>query len=120
MVADSQGKVHRVSNPSHTEQLVTLHLYFPPLVECDVFDEATSHKSLGRMSYWSKDGKKLVSPHSLFTHCFGPVLSQARISRLLYLNHSSRIAESSVLILIKSHILLLTLTLIEVINKKLN
>ncbi|XP_041356379.1 cysteine dioxygenase type 1-like [Gigantopelta aegis] len=50
--------LHRVSNPSHAEPAITLHLYSPPFSEVKCFDEQTSHVTMGQMALWSINGVK--------------------------------------------------------------
>lgn len=50
--------LHRVSNPSHTDKAVTLHLYSPPFNECTIFDERTGHQQKAQTTFWSKFGKR--------------------------------------------------------------
>ncbi|KAL4235263.1 hypothetical protein ACF0H5_006901 [Mactra antiquata] len=57
-INDTMG-LHRISNPSEKEGLVTLHLYFPPFSECKCFDESTSQTKVGQMTYYSKFGVKV-------------------------------------------------------------
>ncbi|CAF0839330.1 unnamed protein product [Rotaria sordida] len=40
-INDSIG-LHRIENPSHTEKVITLHLYIPPFDHCNIFNEHTS------------------------------------------------------------------------------
>ncbi|XP_077571966.1 cysteine dioxygenase type 1-like isoform X2 [Stigmatopora nigra] len=54
-INDSMG-LHRVENVSHTEGSVSLHLYSPPFMTCQVFDDRTGHKSEAKMTFWSRDG----------------------------------------------------------------
>ena len=41
---DSIG-LHRVENPSHTDRAVSLHLYSPPIVMCQAFDQRTGNNN---------------------------------------------------------------------------
>lgn len=50
--------LHRMENPSHTEGAITMHLYSPPFMECQTFDEKTGHRNKARMTFWSKYGKR--------------------------------------------------------------
>ncbi|GMT30424.1 hypothetical protein PFISCL1PPCAC_21721, partial [Pristionchus fissidentatus] len=54
-IDDSMG-VHRMENPSHSEPAVSLHLYCPPYAECSMFDQRTSKKHIGKISFWSEYG----------------------------------------------------------------
>ncbi|XP_019743305.1 cysteine dioxygenase type 1 [Hippocampus comes] len=56
-INDSIG-LHRVENVSHTEGSISLHLYSPPFQTCQVFDQRTSHKSVAKMTFWSKYGER--------------------------------------------------------------
>ncbi|KAL0979802.1 hypothetical protein UPYG_G00189920 [Umbra pygmaea] len=55
-INDSLG-LHRVENPSHAEQSVSLHLYSPPFETCQTFDQRTGHKNTVQMTFWSKFGQ---------------------------------------------------------------
>jgi len=50
--------LHRMENPSHTEGAVTMHLYSPPFMECQMFDERTGHTNVAKMTFWSKNGER--------------------------------------------------------------
>ncbi|KAK3095441.1 hypothetical protein FSP39_014731 [Pinctada imbricata] len=50
--------LHRVENPSHSNEAVTLHLYSPPFSECQSFDERTGHCNKVKVTFWSKYGKR--------------------------------------------------------------
>ncbi|XP_052786590.1 cysteine dioxygenase type 1-like [Mya arenaria] len=56
-ICDAMG-LHRVSNPSHTDKAVSLHLYSPPFDECKVFDQRTGHESSAKVTFWSKFGHR--------------------------------------------------------------
>ncbi|XP_057687909.1 cysteine dioxygenase type 1 [Corythoichthys intestinalis] len=56
-INDSIG-LHRVENVSHTEGSISLHLYSPPFQTCQVFDERTGHKTVAKMTFWSKNGER--------------------------------------------------------------
>ncbi|KAG0423254.1 hypothetical protein HPB47_000961 [Ixodes persulcatus] len=56
-INDSLG-LHRVENPSHSEQAVSLHLYCPPFDQCLMFDQRTGHKSVSKVTFWSKFGER--------------------------------------------------------------
>lgn len=56
-INDSLG-LHRVENPSHCEQAVSLHLYCPPFDKCLMFDQRTGHKSVSKVTFWSKFGQR--------------------------------------------------------------
>lgn len=53
--------LHRMENPSHCAKAVTLHLYSPPFIMCNTFDQKTGHKTKIPMTFWSKYGEKLPS-----------------------------------------------------------
>lgn len=55
-INDTMG-LHCVENPSHTEPLVSLHVYYPPYQSCKVFDERTSVAETKEMKYFSQYGK---------------------------------------------------------------
>lgn len=57
---DSLG-LHRVENRSHSDTAVSLHLYCPPYEKCQMFDQRTGHKSVGKVTFWSKYGER--APH---------------------------------------------------------
>ncbi|KAJ8305167.1 hypothetical protein KUTeg_017279 [Tegillarca granosa] len=50
--------LHRVENPSHSEKLVTLHLYSPPFQECKTFDQKTGKCNISKTTFWSEFGKR--------------------------------------------------------------
>eukprot|EP00795_Rhopilema_esculentum_P003725 gene3725-14999_t len=54
-INDSLG-LHRVENPSHTNQAVSLHLYSPPFKACHSFDERTGKKRSCQVTFWSQYG----------------------------------------------------------------
>lgn len=56
-INDSLG-LHRVENPSYTDKAVSLHLYCPPFEECSVFNQRTGHKSISKVTFWSRYGQK--------------------------------------------------------------
>ena len=47
-----------MENPSHCEKAITLHLYSPPFVMCNTFDQKTGHRTQIPMTFWSKYGEK--------------------------------------------------------------
>uniref|UniRef100_A0A1I7WTN2 Cysteine dioxygenase n=1 Tax=Heterorhabditis bacteriophora TaxID=37862 RepID=A0A1I7WTN2_HETBA len=49
--------LHRMENPSHSENAVSLHLYCPAYDECNLFDQRTSQKHASKVTFWSKFGK---------------------------------------------------------------
>lgn len=52
--------LHRVENPSHSRKGVSLHVYCPPILTCEKFDERTSHhQSAGNVTFYSVEGTKL-------------------------------------------------------------
>lgn len=57
MISDELG-IHRIENPSHTDNAVSLHLYCPPFDECQTFDQFTGHKRSAEVTFWSKFGKR--------------------------------------------------------------
>eukprot|EP00095_Tigriopus_kingsejongensis_P012225 maker-scaffold528_size145933-snap-gene-0.31 protein:Tk12225 transcript:maker-scaffold528_size145933-snap-gene-0.31-mRNA-1 annotation:"cysteine dioxygenase type 1" len=57
-MSDELG-LHRMENPSHSSQTVSLHLYSPPFKSCQVFDERTGQKTQCKMTFWSKYGEKV-------------------------------------------------------------
>ncbi|XP_052096557.1 cysteine dioxygenase type 1-like [Mytilus californianus] len=56
-MSDKLG-IHRIENPSHTDNAVSLHLYCPPFDECQSFDQFTGHKRNAAITFWSKFGKR--------------------------------------------------------------
>jgi cysteine dioxygenase len=50
--------LHRMENPSNSEGTVSLHLYTPPFVLCNKFDELTGQTSSVKMSFWSCYGSR--------------------------------------------------------------
>lgn len=56
-INDSIG-LHRMENPSHCEKAITLHLYSPPFIMCNMFDQKTGHRTQIPMTFWSKYGEK--------------------------------------------------------------
>lgn len=56
-MSDELG-IHKVENASHTDKLVSLHLYSPPFDFCKVFDERTSKRTNINMCFYSKFGQK--------------------------------------------------------------
>ncbi|KAI6661929.1 Cysteine dioxygenase type 1-like [Oopsacas minuta] len=59
-IHDSIG-LHAMENPSHTEGAVTLHLYVPPYMECDVYDIRTGKISTSSMTFTTKGGLPVVT-----------------------------------------------------------
>ena len=57
---DSIG-LHAMENPSHSEGSVTLHLYIPPYMECDVYDIRTGKVSTSSMSFTTKGGVQVTA-----------------------------------------------------------
>eukprot|EP00045_Choanoeca_perplexa_P022931 m.11391 g.11391 ORF g.11391 m.11391 type:complete len:205 (+) comp9805_c0_seq2:232-846(+) len=56
-ISDQIG-MHRVVNPSHTHNAVSLHIYSPPYSECLCFDERTGQsRSSGAITFYSKHGE---------------------------------------------------------------
>jgi len=56
-MSDELG-LHRVGNSSHTNKLCSMHLYSPPFMDCNIFDERTSKKTNVNMCFYSKYGEK--------------------------------------------------------------
>lgn len=56
-INDSLG-LHRVENPSHANQAVSLHLYCPPFDACSVFNQRTGQRSIAKVTFWSKYGER--------------------------------------------------------------
>ncbi|KAI5726042.1 hypothetical protein M8J77_023212 [Diaphorina citri] len=56
-INDSLG-LHRVENSSYADRAVSLHLYSPPFNACSVFNERTGHKTVSKVTFWSKFGKR--------------------------------------------------------------
>lgn len=54
-ISDEIG-LHRVLNDSDSEDLVTLHLYSPPILKCEVFEEATGQHKTSCMTFYSENG----------------------------------------------------------------
>ena len=52
---DSIG-IHAMENPNHSEGAVTLHLYVPPYMECDVYDIRSGKRSKSGMCFTTKGG----------------------------------------------------------------
>ncbi|KFM74335.1 Cysteine dioxygenase type 1, partial [Stegodyphus mimosarum] len=50
--------LHRMENPSHTATAASLHLYCPPFQSVLLFDQRTGHKTRGKVTFWSKYGKR--------------------------------------------------------------
>ncbi len=53
--------LHRVENPSHTDQAVTLHLYCPPITTCQSFEARTGRSHSCHVTFYSKEGQKVCS-----------------------------------------------------------
>ncbi|XP_055334048.1 leucine-rich repeat-containing protein 58-like [Paramacrobiotus metropolitanus] len=51
--------LHRMENPSHTEGLVTLHVYIPGYQECTTFDERSGHRNVCKVVFHSNSGESL-------------------------------------------------------------
>jgi len=66
--------LHRMENPSHSENCVSLHLYCPPFGSCDTFDEKTGHKRVVKMTFTSVGGKKTLNINECSQIC--PAVSQ--------------------------------------------
>lgn len=62
--SDSIG-LHRMENPSHCEKAITLHLYSPPFIMCNTFDQKTGHRTQIPMTFWSKYGEKTPTVSNL-------------------------------------------------------
>lgn len=65
-ICDDLG-LHRVENSSHSDKAITLHLYSPPFEECKCFDQRTGHCSTGKVTFWSKFGKR--TPNMKHNNC---------------------------------------------------
>jgi len=51
--------LHRVSNPSHSQPAVSLHLYCPPINECSLFDQTSGRRRYsGKIAFYSKQGQR--------------------------------------------------------------
>jgi len=48
--------LHKVENSSHTDKLVSVHLYSPPFQTCKVFDRRTGKDTRVKLSFFSKHG----------------------------------------------------------------
>jgi len=57
-INDSLG-LHRVSNPSHADGAVSLHVYSPPFDACHMYDETTGRKTRCKVTFHSKFGQKV-------------------------------------------------------------
>jgi len=55
-INDSIG-LHRVENPSHTDTVITLHLYVPPYDYCKLYDERTGLVKEGCVTFYSIGGQ---------------------------------------------------------------
>ncbi|CAH1401665.1 unnamed protein product [Nezara viridula] len=61
-INDSLG-LHRVENPSSSDVAVSLHLYCPPFGECSVFNQQTGKRTVCKVTFWSKYGKRPDRKH---------------------------------------------------------
>ena len=52
---DGSGLVHKVENPSESEGAVSLHCYFPPLRECNMYNPDTAEIKIGKMKFDNKE-----------------------------------------------------------------
>ncbi|KAI6188215.1 Cysteine dioxygenase [Aphelenchoides besseyi] len=57
-MSDELG-LHRMENPSHVENAISLHLYIPPYSECQTFDQRTGTKSKAVVTFYTKYGRKV-------------------------------------------------------------
>uniref|UniRef100_A0A914C806 cysteine dioxygenase n=1 Tax=Acrobeloides nanus TaxID=290746 RepID=A0A914C806_9BILA len=57
-MSDELG-LHRMENPSHSDNAVTLHLYIPPFEHCQIFDERTGRKAQSAVTFFTKYGEKV-------------------------------------------------------------
>lgn len=57
LITDSLG-LHRVENPSSSDVAVSLHLYCPPFGECSIFNQLTGKRTVCKVTFWSKYGKR--------------------------------------------------------------
>ncbi|CAH1789684.1 unnamed protein product [Owenia fusiformis] len=56
-INDSMG-LHRMENPSNSDQCVSLHLYSPPFNMCKCFDQRTGHVAETKVTFWSQFGNR--------------------------------------------------------------
>lgn len=61
-INDSLG-LHRVENPSSSDVAVSLHLYCPPFDECSIFNQQTGKRTVCKVTFWSKYGKRPDRKH---------------------------------------------------------
>lgn len=54
---DSMG-LHRVENPSHADNAISLHLYSPPFNTCQIFNQQTGQATKATCTFWSKFGER--------------------------------------------------------------
>ncbi|CAD5221987.1 unnamed protein product [Bursaphelenchus xylophilus] len=57
-MSDELG-LHRMENPSHVENAVSLHLYIPPYQDCQIFDQRTGVKQKCTVTFYTKYGRKV-------------------------------------------------------------
>jgi len=57
-MSDELG-LHRMENPSHVDNAVSLHLYVPPYSECQTFDQRTGVRANATVTFHTKYGKKV-------------------------------------------------------------
>ncbi|KHN74320.1 Cysteine dioxygenase 1 [Toxocara canis] len=57
-ICDEIG-LHRMENPSHSNNAVSLHLYIPPYQHCNSFDQKTGRKIKCPVTFYSKYGKNV-------------------------------------------------------------
>ncbi|PIO58527.1 cysteine dioxygenase type I [Teladorsagia circumcincta] len=55
-MSDQLG-LHRMENPSHSENAVSLHVYSPAYDKCSLFDQRTSQRHTSQVTFWSRYGK---------------------------------------------------------------
>ncbi|EPB67085.1 cysteine dioxygenase type I [Ancylostoma ceylanicum] len=55
-MSDTLG-LHRMENPSHSENAVSLHVYSPAYDKCFLFDQRTSQRHVSKVTFWSRYGK---------------------------------------------------------------
>uniref|UniRef100_A0A915DNI4 Cysteine dioxygenase n=1 Tax=Ditylenchus dipsaci TaxID=166011 RepID=A0A915DNI4_9BILA len=51
--------IHRMENNSHTDNAISLHVYFPPLLGCQLFDLRTGRKDSSTTVFHTQFGRKM-------------------------------------------------------------
>ncbi|KJH44251.1 cysteine dioxygenase type I [Dictyocaulus viviparus] len=64
-MSDQLG-LHRMENPSHSENAVSLHVYSPAYDECNLFDQRTSQRHKSKVTFWSRYGRMISDTDVLF------------------------------------------------------